>query len=65
MANWTKSCPGCGGKGTVRRHPRHLPDGQPDKFDTIDWPVVICDACSGSGEVGAEPPSPQPSKANQ
>lgn len=51
-----KPCEVCKGEGVVPRDPRRLPNGEPDKFDTIDWPMVVCSTCSGSGEV----PDPGP-----
>ncbi|MBV8777968.1 MAG: hypothetical protein JO032_20105 [Alphaproteobacteria bacterium] len=51
----TETCKTCSGSGRVARPRRHLPNGEPDRFDTIEWPEIICDACGGSGQVPVEP----------
>lgn len=50
-SNLMQTCPVCQGEGTVPRVRRSLPNGEPDKFDTVIWPSVICNACGGSGKV--------------
>lgn len=50
-SNLMQACPVCQGEGTVPRVRRSLPNGEPDKFDTVIWPSVICSACGGSGKI--------------
>ncbi|HTZ38338.1 MAG TPA: hypothetical protein VMB84_20100 [Stellaceae bacterium] len=47
----TERCKTCDGTGRVPRPRRRLPNGEPDRFDTIDWPEMICDTCAGTGEI--------------
>jgi RecJ-like exonuclease len=53
-AGFMEPCKICSGTGKVPRVRRRLPNGEPDRFDTIDWPEVICDVCQGSGETAVE-----------
>jgi DnaJ-class molecular chaperone len=53
----TEPCKTCDGSGRVPRPRRRLPNGEPDRFDTVEWPETICDACSGSGQVPLAPQS--------
>jgi RecJ-like exonuclease len=55
----TEPCNICDGSGKVPRARRRLPNGEPDRLDTIDWPEVICDTCNGSGQVAIQPGSIQ------
>ena len=53
----TEPCKTCDGAGRVPRPRRKLPNGEPDRFDTIDWPEVVCETCTGSGRVPLDPQS--------
>lgn len=52
-------CKTCDGSGKVPRPRRRLPNGEPDRFDTIDWPEAVCEACGGCGEQPVAPQSIQ------
>jgi DnaJ-class molecular chaperone len=47
----TEPCKTCDGTGLVSRARRRLPNGEPDQFDTSEWPQIICETCTGSGRV--------------
>ena len=53
-AGLMEPCKVCNGTGKVPRPRRRLPNGEPDRLDTIDWPEVICGTCHGSGETAVE-----------
>lgn len=53
----TEPCKTCDGTGRIARARRRLPNGEPDRLDTIEWPEVICDLCNGSGQVPVAPGS--------
>jgi DnaJ-class molecular chaperone len=53
----TETCKTCDGSGRVPRPRRCLPNGEPDRFDTVEWPEVVCDTCAGSGQVSLDPHS--------
>jgi hypothetical protein len=53
----TRPCRVCGASGRVPRARRRLPNGEPDRFDTIDWPEITCGVCFGSGQVPLDPQS--------
>jgi len=53
----TEPCKTCDGSGRVARPRRRLPNGEPDRFDNIEWPEMICETCCGSGQVPVEPQS--------
>jgi DnaJ-class molecular chaperone len=47
----TEPCKACDGTGLVARAARRLPNGEPDRLDTVKWPQTICETCNGSGRV--------------
>jgi len=47
----SEPCRACDATGLVTRAARRLPNGEPDRLDTVKWPQVICETCNGSGRV--------------
>jgi len=50
-----KPCPTCHGTGLVPRAKRRLDNGEIDPFDTVEWPSLPCETCTGMGSLVDRP----------